>query len=94
MASDPVHTAPSAIAPRLRITVKALGLTQSEVADRAGMAHNAFNQYYWGKRNLTVPPAQLLCDEFGLTMDWLFRGDPSGLPQKLAAKISELKSKQ
>jgi transcriptional regulator with XRE-family HTH domain len=88
-----VKHAPSAIAPRLRLTVKALGLMQSEVADRAGIPRNAFNQYYSGKRTLTLAPAQSLCDEFGLTLDWLFRGDPSDLPQKLASKISELKSK-
>jgi transcriptional regulator with XRE-family HTH domain len=79
-----------AIARRLQITRKALGLKQGEFADRAGIARNAYNQFDLGKRLLTLQRGHQLCDEYKLTLDWLFRGDPSALPSRLAAEIARI----
>lgn len=79
---DPVE-----IGGRLRVARDALGLTGTEFAKRARIAQNAYSQYETGKRMLTTTAAIRLCSTYGLTMDWLFRGDPSGLPYSLAGQI-------
>jgi DNA-binding XRE family transcriptional regulator len=72
---------------RLKATRDALGLTGTEFARRARIAQNAYSQYETGRRLLTVTVAMRLCTVYGLSMDWLFRGDPSSLPYALAGKI-------
>ena len=76
-----------AVAYRLRITRQALDLNQREVCRRARIAENAYSQFETGRRLLTLVPAIKLCDQFGLTLDWLYRDDPSGLPTRLIVKL-------
>jgi transcriptional regulator with XRE-family HTH domain len=75
------------VARRLRRTREALGVDQQEFGTRAGLSQPQYNQYEKGKRRLTLEAALLLCNEYNLNLDWLYRGDPSNLPYKLAAKI-------
>lgn len=84
------HRTTNAVAHRLRLTREALGIEQGQFADRLGFERNRYNQYDTGARALTLIPAIKICDEFGVTLDWLFRGDISGLPFGLATRISEL----
>lgn len=72
---------------RLALTRKALGLWQEEFAQAAGLTQPRYNPYETGKRMLTIEAARGLCEAFGLTFDWLYRGDPSGLPYRLADQI-------
>jgi transcriptional regulator with XRE-family HTH domain len=72
---------------RLRLTRTALNLDQQEFGTRAGMSQPQYNQYENGKRLLTLPSALLICSEYGLTLDWIYRGDPSGLPYRIATAI-------
>lgn len=74
---------------RLRQTRTALGLDQQDFGTRAGMSQPQYNQYENGKRLLTLASALLLCSEYGLTLDWLYRGDPSGLPYRMATAIRD-----
>lgn len=80
-----------AVAGRLRVTREALRLSQQEFAARAGMAANTYNQFEHGKRLLPVTKGIALCDAHGLTLDWVYRDDPSNLPYKLAAAIKALR---
>lgn len=68
-----------AIAQRLVVTREALGLRQGEFAARADIAANTYNQYEQGKNRISLDKAIALCDEFGMTLDWIYRGEPSGL---------------
>jgi len=79
-----------AVARRLRVLRKALGLQQAQIADRADIKRNAYNQYDKGGRALTLAPALKLCETFGVTLDWLFRGDLTGLPHGLAVDITRI----
>jgi len=76
---------------RLRRTRLSLGLDQQEFGTRAGLSQPQYNQFENGKRILTLSSALRLCDEYGLTLDWLYRGDPSGLPYRLATAIRDLR---
>lgn len=72
---------------RLTATRRALELDQQEFGTRAGLSQPQYNQFEKGKRAITLQAAMKLCVHYDLTLDWIFRGDPSGLPHKLAVAI-------
>jgi transcriptional regulator with XRE-family HTH domain len=76
------------IGERLKATRKALGFNATVFSRSAGIAQNAYSQYESGVRRLTLVQALKLCNKHGLTLDWLYRGDLSGLPQQLVLKLS------
>jgi len=65
---------------RLRHTREALGVNQREFARRVNLKPNRYSQYETGARALTIDAAHRICDEYGVTLDWLYRGDRSRLP--------------
>ena len=78
---------PERIGKRLRMTRIALGYDgkQAEFAAEIAVLPTALSQWelaYQG-RTITIGAAIRLCDRFGLDLDWIYRGDPSGLPQRL-----------
>ena len=80
------------IATRLRHTREAVGLNQTEFAMRANLKQNRYSQYESGVRPLTIDAAHRICDEYGVTLDWLYRGDRSGLPHNLAVDIVRIET--
>lgn len=80
-----------AVGERLRLTREALGLAQKEFADRAGLEANTYNQYERGKNMPNLDAAHALCDHHRLTLDWIYRGDNSGLSYQLADAIKALR---
>lgn len=74
------------------LTRQALGLAQGDFALRAGIAANTYNQYESGKNMPALDRAQALCDAYKLTLDWIYRGDQSGLRYELADAIKALRS--
>lgn len=79
------------VAARLALTREALGLDQNEFAQRAGLKANAYNQYEKSKNFPSYEAAHALCDAYKLTFDWIFRGDPSGLPYQTGQAIDALR---
>ena len=80
------------IATRLRYTREALGVNQREFARRANLKPNRYSQYETGARPLTIDAAHSICDEYGVTLDWLYRGDRSRLPHHLAIDIARIEA--
>ena len=78
------------IASRLLRTREALGLNQREFAMRANLKPNRYSQYETGVRALTIDAALRICDEYGISLDWLYRGDRSRLPHHLAIDIARI----
>ena len=76
-----------AIGQRLALTRQVLGLQQNEFCERAKIAPNTYNQYENGRKMLSVRNAIALCEAYHLTLDWIFRGDPSGLRYETADAI-------
>lgn len=81
-----------AIGVRLELTRRALGLAQSEFAERAGLSRNAYNQYETGTNRPQLEAAFKLCDTYRLTLDWIYFGDNSGLRHDLADAVKALRS--
>lgn len=68
------------IGARLRLTRQAFELEQKDFAATAGIAQNTYNQYEQGKRVPNLEMAYLICRHYNITLDWIYRGIPSGLP--------------
>lgn len=75
---------------RLQRTFEALGVTQAEISRSTGISHSRLSQYLDPKykRPITLGAASKLCDAYGLTLDWIFRADPSKLPRDLHEKLA------
>lgn len=75
------------IGDRLARTRKALELTQEQLADELGVSRGALGNWEQGTR-LPDPAAMMrFANRYGVSMDWIYRGDPSSLPQRYAANI-------
>ena len=80
-----------AAAKRLQLTREALKLAKGVFAAQAGIPRNTYSQYEEGKRLPQIDFAIRLCDRYELTLDWIYRGDPSGLKYNLAEQIIRLR---
>ena len=55
------------------------GLTQAEFAAKSGFNEDQYGSWERGSRRITVEAAERLCDIYGLTLDWIYRGRRVGL---------------
>ena len=73
----------SVIANRLIRTRKALGYeTQIELADEIGIPQNNYNTFEKGRRRISLGAALKMWDRFGVSLDWIYCGDASGVTFK------------
>lgn len=91
------HSAPErgarsfkAVGDRLRLTREALELSQADVCRRCEIGANTYSQYESGISRPTVENALRLVDAYGLSLDWIYRGEPGELKSSLLDKIKEL----
>lgn len=87
-------TGVAAIGRRLELTRQVLGLQQNEFCEKARIAANTYNQYERGKKRPSLGNALKLCDTYHLTLDWIYRGDPSALRYTTADAIKALKEER
>ena len=57
-------------------------------ADQAGLAPNAYSQNENGIKRIEVDAAISLCKTYGLTLDYIYLGDRSGLRSELRISIA------
>src|SRR5262245_59121325 len=87
------ETSDAAIGRRLAITRQVRGLlegrviSQLEFCDRAGIAPTTYNQWELGAKRPSIESAIALCECYNLALDWIYRGDPSGLRHDMAEAI-------
>lgn len=78
-----------AIGKRLVATRLALGFeSQMEFAAAANISPQALNNYERGRSRPALEIALALCNRFGLTLDWIYRGDAGGLPHRLVQALT------
>lgn len=72
---------------RLRAARQAIGLSQKTLYDTLGIKAAAWNHWESGKR-LPDPLAMAeLYRRYGITMEWIYVGDPKGLPFGIAQAV-------
>ncbi|MDE0003540.1 MAG: helix-turn-helix transcriptional regulator [Rhodospirillaceae bacterium] len=70
---------------RLRVARPGLGRSAADICRELGTTDRAWSQGETGKRLLDVLVAIRLKERYGITLDWLYDGDPARLPLDLAA---------
>lgn len=81
---------PAAVAERIDLVRRALNMTQVDFASGIGLGKSAYGNWMAGKIP-NIRTALLLCDAYDLTLDWIYRGDPSNLRYNLAEAIQALR---
>lgn len=76
------------IAKRLQMTREALELSKAELCRGIGCKHPRWSQYESGDRRITLEIADKLCEKYGVTLDWIYRGNMSALPSALHHKLA------
>lgn len=79
-----------AVGRRLRIARLALGRTQAEMWRELGATDRAWSQWEKGTRLFDVLVAVRLKERFGVPLDWIYAGDPAGLPPRLAGLVRQI----
>ena len=83
----PPITSRQAIAERLCQTREALGLRQIDICRATGIRPTAYSNYETGRNRPNVEDMIRYAEVFGVTLDWIYRGDPSGLPHRIAKVV-------
>lgn len=91
--SAPPQSELDQIAARLALGREAHGLSPAELCRLTGIKPNTYSQYEGAQRRPRLDEAKLLRRHLGYTLDWIYEGDSSGLPHKLASKIAALRGK-
>lgn len=74
---------------RLRAVRRALDFhVQKEFADLLGVSPERYNQWEKGRRLPDIYALVRLKDKLGISIDYIVAGDRSGLPVRLAERIS------
>ncbi len=82
----------SIIAKRLVQTRLALGYkTQSAFAGQLGIGSPQYSVFESGKRRMSLGVALLIQEKFGISLDWIYRGDAAGLSAPLSTKLKRRK---
>ena len=83
----PSETLNERVARNLRRARIALGLRPADICRRTGIRPNAYSQWESAKQVPRLDQAFLLCERLGYTLEWIYRGDPSGLPKRIADNL-------
>lgn len=62
-------------------------LGQREWADRNGFNFSQYNNWERGERRIPVESAEKLCETYGLTLDFIYRGRRDGLSERAANSL-------
>lgn len=77
------------IAARLKLGRIALGISPAELCRTTGIKPNTWSQWENAKGRPGLDEAKTLRRSFGWTLDWIYEGDRSGLPLRVAQAIAE-----
>lgn len=83
----PAQSEVQAIAARLRAARAAMGIDQAELCRRTGIKPNTYNQWEQEKGAPSRLEARKLKKALGWTLDYVFEGDPAGMPGYIAVKL-------
>lgn len=88
---DDTGTFAKDVARRLLQYREILDLPQNAFAAAAQLSPQRYYQYESGVRLLTLNAAIKLCGQYNLTLDYLYLGDPSGLPNRICEQLKKIK---
>lgn len=77
------------IGKRLAQLRKVLGISQAELCRQIKCTSTRWNNYETGDRRITLPIAMKLADEYGASLDWIYRDERGGLPMDLRTRLNK-----
>lgn len=84
------HDHKQSVAANLRVIIAVIGGKQNEIARRIGSTPSKLGNWMRGDNYPDPWSMYLLCEFYGVTMDWIYRGKTYGLPVEL---VDGLKAK-
>ena len=72
---------------RLKTLRQSLGMKAIDLATSVECKANRWSQYESGERTITLEVAIRVADEYGVTLDWIYRGDRASLSQEMRVKV-------
>ncbi len=89
MDESPKNTDATSIAKRLKTLAKVMNMEhEKDFADFLDIQPTTWNNYTTGRRPLTLAHALRCAERTGVTLDWLYLNDVSGLPARLVGLLS------
>jgi len=85
----PPGTSREDIGARLRVSRKAVGVSPTELCRELGIRRSTYSMNEVGSNLPNVYDMIRLCARYGLTLDWIYLGDMSGVKSDLASKIMQ-----
>jgi transcriptional regulator with XRE-family HTH domain len=93
MRKSPADTALNAIGARLEALQYAMGWEdQKAFATYLGLTPQAWNNWIHGRKRIGIDAAIVVAQRTGVDLDWIYRGDPSGVPTRLVEKLLQYQS--
>lgn len=74
---------------RLTLLRDVFDMSQTAFGKSSGLSQSRYSQYETGERLLPVLVAIDLCNKYGVSLDWLYLGEPHGLPLDMWRKIQK-----
>ena len=79
------------VAVRLRAVMSAFGIQSNpRMGEICGTTGSAVNNWLLGYNLPRVPEMIRLCDQTGLTLDWIYRGSMASMDAKLGLHLAQL----
>lgn len=77
----------AAISNRLTHIREAVGLSAADLCRALKIQQNRWSQYESGERRITLDVAARLVKRYGVTLDYIYLGDESGLPKRIVDRL-------
>lgn len=88
--SLPTKASRAATALRVKITREALGLKPVDICRATGITASQYSNYESGVSRPNIEDAIRYSEVLGISLDWLYKGDPSKLPLDIANRVREI----
>lgn len=82
-----LQDSPEAVGERLKRVREMLGLTKREFAERADLTEQTYGPFENAKRPLSLEAAKRLRKTYGLTLEFMYFGNKSDLPHRIAKDL-------
>lgn len=75
---------------RLALLRRLRDLDQKQMAKSVGVSQGTYSNWETGARPLGITSANAICDQYDVTLDWLYRGNRGTLPFPIEKALREL----
>lgn len=81
---------PTDVGARLALLRKLHDLDQKKMAKSISVTQGTYSNWETGARPLGIESANAICDQYDVTLDWLYRGNRGTLPFPIEKALREL----